>query len=92
MPPGPRRSKKPACGLITATRPNGVETTYGYDVAGRTVGVEHVGPGGPLSSFDYTLDPDGNRTSMTIGAPGGNRTEGNRHGAIACLLWSYISE
>ncbi len=48
----------------SVVRPNGVDTAYSYDLAGRLVGIDHVGPDGPVAGFDYTLDPAGNRTGV----------------------------
>jgi RHS repeat-associated protein len=48
------------------TRPNGVTTDYGYDLAGRLTSVVHGGGGlGSNDSFSYTLDDAGNRTAVT---------------------------
>jgi len=50
------------------TRPNGVTTTDGYDAAGRLTSVSHARGGTTLASFAYSLDANGNRTSMTSAA------------------------
>jgi len=50
-------------------RPGNVATSYGYDGADRLVSVHHDLPSGAIAHFDYTLDPNGNPTSMT-GAAG----------------------
>jgi RHS repeat-associated protein len=49
----------------TISRPNGITTTYAYDPAGRLDRIEHRNAGGIVEFFDYTLDEDGNRTSVT---------------------------
>jgi RHS repeat-associated protein len=49
-------------------RPNGIDTTYGYDDAGRLTSVIHSGSGGPIESFSYTLDENGNRVAVTSSA------------------------
>jgi RHS repeat-associated protein len=49
-------------------RPGGVNTTYGYDGADSLTSVHHDGPAGSLARFDYTLDANGNRTSVTSAA------------------------
>lgn len=54
--------RRPARGI---TRPNGVNSTYTYDVAGRLTSVVHAGGGGTLQTFTYALDAVGNRTSVT---------------------------
>ena len=54
--------------VLGQARPNGVDTTWSYDTAGRLTEVAHTGPGGPLDAFSYTLDANGNRTSVTSGA------------------------
>jgi RHS repeat-associated protein len=56
----------------SVARPNEVDTVYGYDDAGRLTSVVHTGPGGPLRSFSYTLDANGNRTEAT--SEGGTET------------------
>ncbi len=55
--------------------PNGVTTTYGYDTLDRLVQVTNTGPGGPISSYTYTLGPAGNRTQVVeAGSATANRT------------------
>jgi RHS repeat-associated protein len=52
--------------LSQETKGNGTYTTYGYDSAGRLLNlVNHAQDGTVQSSFDYTYDVNGNRTSMT---------------------------
>ena len=43
------------------TRPNGVDTTLGYDAAGRLTSIAH----GALSSFTYGHDALSNRNNLT---------------------------
>jgi YD repeat-containing protein len=45
-----------------------VNTTYGYDGADSLISVHHDGPAGSLARFDYTLDANGNRTSVNSAA------------------------
>jgi RHS repeat-associated protein len=54
-------------GQVVATQlPNGVNSTFGYDNADRLTSVSNMQPGPTtMSSFTYTLDKIGNRTSMT---------------------------
>ncbi len=52
--------------LQTAS-PAGLATTYGYDAAGRLTAVHHDG-GSAGAHFDYTLDANGNRSSVTSSA------------------------
>jgi RHS repeat-associated protein/uncharacterized repeat protein (TIGR01451 family) len=47
------------------SRSNGVDTVHGFDGAGRLTSIAHSGPAGPIDSFDYLLDPNGNRTAVT---------------------------
>jgi RHS repeat-associated protein len=55
--------------LETSTRGNGVVTKYGYDAAQNVVSLINTGPGGDiLSSFAYTYDTRGLRSSMTTEA------------------------
>jgi RHS repeat-associated protein len=51
-------------GVDTTTRPNGVTTDHTYDLAGELVRIDHTGPNGLIDYFDYTLDPNGNATSV----------------------------
>lgn len=45
--------------------PNGITTTYAYDPLSRLTSIEHRrGPQPPLASYNYTLDPVGNRLSV----------------------------
>jgi RHS repeat-associated protein len=45
--------------------PNGVETRYAYDAAGRLVEVAHSQEGESLARYTYTLNGVGNRTQVT---------------------------
>jgi RHS repeat-associated protein len=47
------------------SRPGNVVTTFGYDGADRLTSIHHDQPSGAIAHYDYTLDPNGNRTSMT---------------------------
>jgi YD repeat-containing protein len=58
---------------VTATLPNGVETAYTYDDAGRLTQIEHRAAGGALlARYAYALDDVGNRVEATetISTPG----------------------
>lgn len=50
------------------SRPNGITTSVGYDAADRLVSLHHDSATGAVAHYDYTLDANGNRTSMTSGA------------------------
>jgi YD repeat-containing protein len=50
--------------LLTANLPNGVVSNYGYDEAGRLLSIFHQVGAEVLSSFEYTYDPNGNRTRV----------------------------
>ncbi|MBN9104678.1 MAG: hypothetical protein J0I14_06715 [Propionibacteriaceae bacterium] len=50
---------------VSLARPNGVTTAYGYDQAGRLVSLVSRRGGTLVDQAKYTLDADGNRTSMT---------------------------
>ena len=52
----------------STTRPNGVVTNYGYDRADQLTSIHHDGPSGAIAHFDYALDANGNRASMTSAA------------------------
>jgi len=52
--------------LRRETKGNGTKTTYQYDAAGQLLQlINHAPEGNILSSFEYTYDVNGNRTSMT---------------------------
>ncbi len=51
-------------GIDTITRPNGVTTDNTYDLAGRLTSIDHAGPSGLIDYFDYSLDPNGNPTTI----------------------------
>jgi len=53
--------------LTTTLLPNGVLTTNTYDIANRLTNITHKKDSTVLESFSYTLDPVGNRLSMTDG-------------------------
>ena len=60
-------------GRLAVSLPNGVETTYAYDAAGRLVELAHRDAAGDLlARYTYTLDAVGNRTEVTegVGATG----------------------
>jgi RHS repeat-associated protein len=48
--------------LLTTNLPNGVVSSYAYDEAGRLLSIFHEAGETLLSSFEYTYDPNGNRT------------------------------
>ena len=50
------------------TYPNGISVAYGYDAASRITSVTHQGASGPLETLTYTLDPTGNRISLSRNA------------------------
>jgi RHS repeat-associated protein len=52
----------------SVNRPGGVNTTFGYDGADRLTAIHHDGPSGAIAHFDYTLDANGNRTSVVSAA------------------------
>ena len=54
--------------LNNVSRPNGVSSSYGYDLAGRLTNINHQGSAGSLLNFDYTLDANGNRTAVNSNA------------------------
>jgi hypothetical protein len=47
------------------TFPNGITTTYRYDVAGRLANLTHIGRWWTLAVYTYTLDATGNRLAVT---------------------------
>lgn len=51
--------------LTKLTRPNQVTSRWSFDQAGRLVGVKHEKSSSVLASYAYSLDADGNRTSVT---------------------------
>lgn len=50
--------------LTKLTRPNQVTSRWSFDQAGRLVGVKHEKSSSVLASYAYSLDADGNRTSV----------------------------
>jgi RHS repeat-associated protein len=52
----------------SVSRPGGVNTAYTYDGADRLTSVHHDGPSSAIAHFDYTLDANGNRTSVVSAA------------------------
>lgn len=48
-------------------RPNGVDSTYTFDLSDRLTNIVHADSLGTLQSFNYTLDAVGNRTAVTYG-------------------------
>jgi len=50
--------------LLTTNLPNGVVSSYDYDEAGRLLSIFHEAGAEVLSSFEYTYDPNGNRTQV----------------------------
>ncbi|MEW6269719.1 MAG: PASTA domain-containing protein [Thermodesulfobacteriota bacterium] len=55
--------------LVSATHPNGITTTYDYDVLDRLVQVTNGGPAGLVSSYTYTLGPAGDRLQVVEAGP-----------------------
>lgn len=55
--------------LTRIVNPNGIVTNLTYDNAGRLIGKADAG----VSSYNFTLDRNGNRTSASITQPIGNR-------------------
>src|SRR3989338_3888432 len=52
---------------LTATRPNSVTTTYGYDLASQLTNLEHRSANpDPLAAFSYVYDKVGNRTAVSV--------------------------
>ncbi len=53
-------------GLLTSiTRPSGITSDFGYDAALRLNAITHERGGTAIDSYEYTLDPNGNRTAVT---------------------------
>ena len=50
--------------LLTTNLPNGVVSSYAYDDAGQLLSIFHQAGPEVLSSFEYTYDPNGNRTEV----------------------------
>jgi YD repeat-containing protein len=50
--------------LLRTDLPNGTSQVRTYDALGRLTSLENRGPGGVLSSYQYTLDVLGNRTAV----------------------------
>lgn len=51
--------------LMNTAYPNGVNTKTTYDGAGRVASIGAVGSAGPIGSFTYTRDHDGNPITLT---------------------------
>ena len=51
--------------MLTVERSNGVDTAYGYDGAGRLNNIAHVNGATVIDEFSYSLDGNGNRTTVT---------------------------
>jgi RHS repeat-associated protein len=51
--------------LSSLAGPEGVTSTYTYDAADRLTAIDHSTPSGSIGHFTYTLDADGNPTSVT---------------------------
>ena len=51
--------------MLSAARSNGVDTAYGYDVAGRLNNIAHTNGATVIDEFTYSLDGNGNRTAVT---------------------------
>ena len=54
--------------VLSETRANGVTTAHTYDAAGRLTAVAHTDAVNAIESFTYSLDGEGNRTSVTSAA------------------------
>ena len=54
--------------MLSAVRSNGVDTAYGYDVAGRLNNIEHTNGATVIDEFTYSLDGNGNRIGVTSAA------------------------
>ena len=66
--------------LTSTTYPNGVTSTYEYDVVNRLEKLTNADAGGTLSSYTYALGPVGNRTGVVeAGLAVANRT----------VVWDY---
>ncbi|MFN8604310.1 MAG: RHS repeat-associated core domain-containing protein, partial [Candidatus Binatia bacterium] len=59
----------PVGNVASTTYPNGVATSYQYDALHRLVRLDNTGPGGPISSYVYTLGPAGNREQVVESGP-----------------------
>ncbi len=76
-------SYNPATGnLAGKSLPNGVTTTYGYDADGQLTDVNHSKSGTLISSYHYTLDANGNRTSVVETTPAGTKTTDYTYDAL----------
>jgi RHS repeat-associated protein len=53
-----------ASNLVSTTLPNGTSETRQYDNLNRLVFLQNTGPGGVISSYQYTLGPTGIRTDV----------------------------
>jgi len=51
--------------ILTTTLPNGVNSVYDYDAAGRQVGLQHAGITETLATYTYTLDALGRQVAVT---------------------------
>jgi len=47
---------------------NGTATSYNYDAADRLTGLTHSASGQAIAGYQYTLDPNGNRTQVVVDA------------------------
>jgi RHS repeat-associated protein len=55
--------------VASTTYPNGVVASYHYDGLHRLTRLDNTGPGGPISSYVYTLGPAGNRVQVVESGP-----------------------
>ena len=79
--------------LTSASFPNGTSTTYVYDSLSRLTQVLNDGPGGPISSYTYTLGAAGNRTKVVEAGPGTTgRTVSYAYDALYRLTQESIDE
>ena len=65
------RTYDPAGNLAQKSYPNGLDTAFGYDPAGRMTSLDTVRGGQTIASYALSYDPAGNRTSITLPQPQG---------------------
>ena len=81
-----------AVGNLASRRyPNGVVVTYAYDSLNRLIALTNTGPSGVISSYTYTLAPDGRRTHVSeIDPSGSSRTVDYAYDAAGRLITEII--